>query len=238
MRKTIKEQYFHICGMQTSKERTCVTGDPNYIRAGVYYDPKKGYYSDIRPVHLYTLDGVEMVGLVFGLKVAAGSLSEVLVPCNRQSKKNEAEAVKIYEDTVLLAISRRLKYRIDMSAEEKESMNKALVESYKNRFLGLLGERTVLVTEQLKEDGEDVNDEDTKQSIKEDAYNYFLSDDFRKEASDRTWFAGTAERMLLEEGSPEKVIELIERDYDEECPFEDYAESDKKLIDMMQALVA
>ena len=45
-------------------------------------------------------------------------------------------------------------------------------------------------------------------------------------------------RCLLEEGSPEKVIELIEQDYDEECPFEDYTESDKKLIGMMQELVA
>ena len=117
MIKTIKKNYFHICGMQTSKERTGVTGDPNYIMAGVYYDPKKGYYADIRPVYKYTLDGVEMVGEPFGLKVAVGSYSEVLVPCNRQSKKNEAEAVKIYDDIVIAAIKHRLKYRIDIGDE-------------------------------------------------------------------------------------------------------------------------
>ncbi len=236
MRKTIKKQYFHICGMQTSKERTGVTGDPNYIMAGVYYDSKKGYYSDIRPVYLYTLDGVEMVGIAFGLKVAVGSLSEVLVPCNRQSKKNEAEAVKIYEDTVISAITKRLKYRIDIG--DKAFMSESLIKGYKDTFDILLMKRTALVIEQFKEDGEDVNDTETKQSIKEAAYNYFLSDEFRKEADEETWHKATAGRMLLEEGSPEKVIELIERDYDEECPFEDYAESDKKLIDMMQALVA
>lgn len=130
MRKTIKNQYFHICGMQTSKERTGVSGDPNYIMAGLYYDPKKGYYWDIRPVYLYTLDGIEMVGMVYDRKVATGSLSETLVSCSRQSKKKENEAIELFDSNVVAAIGHRLRYRIDTDkAGYKDAFDKLLEKS-------------------------------------------------------------------------------------------------------------
>ncbi|ADL36046.1 hypothetical protein bpr_II107 (plasmid) [Butyrivibrio proteoclasticus B316] len=112
MRKTIREDYYHITGMQAAKERDYVKGDPNYIRASLCYDSKRGYYADIRPVYKFTLDGSEMTSTSYG--AATPSLTEVLVECSRQSKKSEAEAIKTYEYSLVSAITDRLKYKIDL----------------------------------------------------------------------------------------------------------------------------
>lgn len=115
--KILKKQYFHICGMKTAAEKSGISGDPNYICAELLYNPQKGYYSDIRPVYKYMLEDVEMVGTPFGCSVAPGMLSEILVPCNRQSKKAEKEAIEIYDRDLMSYIS-RLRYRVD---EQEES---------------------------------------------------------------------------------------------------------------------
>ncbi len=121
---------------------------------------------------------------------------------------------------------------------ENEATNEESKQNYIDNFLKALEKRQKAVQEQYKADGEDVTVPEVVQSIREEAYNYFLSDSFREATNKHVWLNIAAGRMLFEERKPEKVIELIEIDYDEECPFEDYADSDKELIKMMKELIA
>ncbi len=115
MRKTLRTEYYHLTGMPTSKEKDGANGKPNYIRASLCYDSRKGYYADIRTVYKYMLEDVELVLARYGFdNNTMPSLSEVLIPCKRHTKNYEKKAVDIYENTVISAITDRLKYRIDI----------------------------------------------------------------------------------------------------------------------------
>ena len=114
MRKTLRTEYYHLEGTPTFKEKDGTNGKPNYIRASLCYDSRKGYYADIRTVYKYMLEDVELVAARYGFDNTMPSLSEVLIPCKRQSKKYEQDAIAVYENTVISAISERLKYKIDI----------------------------------------------------------------------------------------------------------------------------
>lgn len=107
--------------METSKEKEGIKGDPNYIRASLNYDSVGGlcYFWDIRPVHKYMIDGVEMVAEPFDLAVATPHLKESLVRCGRKSSKKEAQAIELFDSNVISAITNRLKYRIDLDDESE-----------------------------------------------------------------------------------------------------------------------
>ncbi len=119
MIQNIKRVYFHIKGMETSKEKDGVKGQPNYILASLNYDTVSGlcYYWDIRPVYKYMLNDVEMVAEPFGLAVATPYLRESLVKCGRKSAKKEAEAKELFDSNVVSAITHRLRYRIELEDE-------------------------------------------------------------------------------------------------------------------------
>ncbi len=114
MSKTIKQQYFHIAGMETAAQKNWIKGEPNYIQATLGYDSTKwGLYWDIRPVYKYMAGDVEMVAAVIGCAVATPMLKETLVACKRFSKKKEAEAIELFDSNLLSAIQNRLKYRVE-----------------------------------------------------------------------------------------------------------------------------
>ena len=119
MAQNIKRIYFHIIGMETSKEKDGVKGNPNYVLASLNYDAAngRGYYWDIRPVYKYMLGDAEMVAEPFGLAVATPYLRESLVKCNRKSSKKEAEAIELFDSNVVSAITHRLRYRIELEDE-------------------------------------------------------------------------------------------------------------------------
>ncbi len=115
----IKKVYFHIKGMETSKEREGIKGEPNYILASLNYDSVGGlcYFWDIRPVYKYMLGDVEMVAEPFSLAVATPYLRESLVRCGRKTSKKEAQAIELFDSNVVSAITHRLKYNIDLEGE-------------------------------------------------------------------------------------------------------------------------
>ena len=115
----IKKVYFHIKGMETSKEREGIKGDPNYILASLNYDSVGGlcYFWDIRSVYKYMLGDVEMVAEPFGLAVATPYLRESLVRCGRKTFKKEAQAIELFDSNVVSAITHRLKYNIELEDE-------------------------------------------------------------------------------------------------------------------------
>ena len=114
MSRTIKQKYFHISGMKTSDQKDGIKGDPNYVQATLGYDSIKwGLYWDIRPVHKYMIEDVEMVAAICGCAVATPMLKETLVECKRFSKKKEAEAIELFDCNVISAIQNRLKYKVE-----------------------------------------------------------------------------------------------------------------------------
>ena len=115
----IKKVYFHIKGMETSKERDGIKGDPNYILASLNYNSVGGlcYFWDIRPVYKYMLGDVEMVAEPFGLAVATPYLKESLVRCGRKTSKKEAQAIELFDSNVVSAITHKLKYNIELEDE-------------------------------------------------------------------------------------------------------------------------
>ncbi len=119
---------------------------------------------------------------------------------------------------------------------ENEATNEESKQNYIDNFLKALEKRQKAVQKRYKADGKDITVPEVVQSIREEAYNYFLSDSFRKATDKHIWLNITAGRMLFEERKPEKVIELIEMDYYDECPFNNYADTDKELIKMMREL--
>ena len=111
----IKKDLFHITGMRTEQEKTDASGNPNYIVATLNYATTGGlcYYWDIRPVYRYTVDGMIMVAEPHGLSVAVPYLRESLVRCGRRTAKQTEKAIRIYEENLVSAITKRLRYRID-----------------------------------------------------------------------------------------------------------------------------
>nr|WP_297765830.1 hypothetical protein [uncultured Butyrivibrio sp.] len=114
--ETIKKVTFHICGMQTSKEKHGVAGNPNYIFASLKYDPKNGlcYFWDIRPVYKYTIDGIEFIAEQLVHDQTTPRIRESLVRCGRKSAKNTQKAIELFEGNVVSAITNRLHYKIEL----------------------------------------------------------------------------------------------------------------------------
>ena len=106
------------------------------------------------------------------------------------------------------------------------SAKEILIDVFKRQY----EKRIQLVTKKFKEDGEDISNKNVMQSIREEAYNYFLSDDCYNETSHHVWLELTAGRMLLEDGTPNKAIEHIKDDADGNA----LSQTDKELVEILK----
>ena len=115
----IKEKYFHIKGTPKEDE-VFSTVTNNYVNAVLGYDKGKGYYWRISRSGKYTLRSNEYgdsVMCCFRLSDPSPSLYELLVPCGRRSKAKEREAVELFDNNIVSAITDRLGYTIDDEEE-------------------------------------------------------------------------------------------------------------------------
>lgn len=111
----IKEKYFHIKGTPKEDE-VFSTVTNNYVHAVLGYDKGKGYYWRISRSGKYTLRSNEYgdsVMCCFRLSDPSPSLYELLVPCGRRGKAKEREAVELFDNNVVSAITDRLGYDIE-----------------------------------------------------------------------------------------------------------------------------
>ncbi|MBQ7428385.1 hypothetical protein [Butyrivibrio sp.] len=84
---------------------------------------------------------------------------------------------------------------------------------YIHIFEMALKKRIQVVKQHYKVAGKNLKDPDIIQQIREEAYNYFLGDQFATDCdTHEEWLRITVGRMLLEEGTPYRVIQLIKND--------------------------
>lgn len=119
----IKEKYFHIKG--TPDKTTTDNGvKRNYIYTTLEYIKGIGYTWSIRPTGRYTWKDEKYGDTVMNV-ISYGLLSknnpeiwrECLIPCGRRSKLKEREAVELFDNNVVSAVTDRLGYTIDDEEE-------------------------------------------------------------------------------------------------------------------------
>lgn len=112
----IKEMNFHIVGTPTESEVDhSITN--NYVNAALGYSKGKGYYWRISRHGRFTVRDEQYgdhVLCAFSFGDKAPSLYEIIVPCQRASKKREREAIELFESNVITAITHRLGYDIEL----------------------------------------------------------------------------------------------------------------------------
>ena len=117
----IREEYYHIKGTPTVTETIPYEHVENYIRVSLRYvkDPwatkPRGYYMSLESVGRGKLEG--------GYWESYGLLSEnkrktiQVLTCTRKTKKNEAEALKFFEDNKLVFLQRLYGDAVEMEKE-------------------------------------------------------------------------------------------------------------------------
>ena len=105
---------------------------------------------------------------------------------------------------------------------------------YVDTFKKSLNKKIRLVKKEYVNNGEDITNENVLQQIREDAYNYFLSDDFCGDVSHDEWLDNTVGRMLLEDVTPYRVTAHIVND----TVVGEKVASDNEILSVMSLLAA
>lgn len=106
------------------------------------------------------------------------------------------------------------------------------IKEYVDNFLRLYNEKIEKVTTEYKKDGEDISDINTIQTIKEESYYYFESDEYYDMVDKDTWAEVQAGKTLLENRSPKIALKTYTDECIEDIPLPD----EQKVIDILKAL--
>lgn len=109
----IKEKCYHLKGTPKESE-VFKTITNNYLSTRVTYEKGRGYYMVISRMGKYTYDYGDGTVVMEAFRLADPSphLFECLVPCTRAGKAREREAVKMFDENILSAIT-KLGYEIE-----------------------------------------------------------------------------------------------------------------------------